>query len=101
MIAGLMVSAVTFKKCTVEKIAFILLNLIDLGLTVYAVSHGANELNPLMRAMFGSPYQLLLVKVILPVFFAWLVPGKLLIPAIAVLACVVGWNFRELLMVLR
>ncbi|MBN1188924.1 MAG: hypothetical protein JXA46_04155 [Dehalococcoidales bacterium] len=101
MIAGLMDSAITFRKCTLEKIAFIVLNAIDLGLTVFAVSHGARELNALFNAMLDSPALLLLVKIFLPVVFAWLVPGKLLIPAIAVLFLVVGWNIHELCFILN
>jgi hypothetical protein len=100
MVAGLMASAVTFKKCTLEKIAFILLNVIDLGLTLFAVSQGAHEINPLVNSVLNSPTQLLLMKIVLPVVFAWLVPGKLLIPAIAVLCFVTGWNIRELFFIL-
>lgn len=100
MVAGLMASAVTFKKCTLEKIAFILLNVMDLGLTLFAVSQGAHEINPLVSAMLNSPTQLLLMKIVLPVIFAWLVPGKLLIPAIAVLCFVAGWNIREMFFIL-
>lgn len=96
MIANLMASAVTFKKCTVEKLCFILLNFLDLGLTVFAVSSGLNELNPLMRHMLDAPYQLILVKMGMPILLAWLVPGKLLIPAAGLLAVIVGWDIRQL-----
>jgi hypothetical protein len=97
MLASLMASSITFKKCTVEKLAFIALNLIDLILTLFAVSHGAHELNPLMRNMLNAPFQLYVAKLVLPVFFAWLLPGKLLIPSIALLTFVVGWDIRELM----
>jgi hypothetical protein len=96
VIANLMASAVTFKKCTAEKLCFILLNFLDLGLTVFAVSSGLNELNPLMRHMLDVPYQLVLVKIGMPVLMAWLVPGKLLIPAAGLLAVIVGWDIRQL-----
>ena len=96
MIASLMASAATFKKCTIEKLAFIVLNLIDLGLTLFAISQGANELNPLMRTMAGSPLQLYTAKLVLPLFMAWLLPGRLLLPSIALLTFVVGWDLREL-----
>jgi hypothetical protein len=99
MVTGLMASAITLKKCTTEKVAFIILNVVDLLLTLLAVSLGAHELNPMMHEMLGSPYQLLVVKIIIPVFFAWLIPGKLLIPAIALLTFVVGWNIHELLII--
>jgi hypothetical protein len=97
VIANLMASAVTFKKCTAEKLSFILLNLIDLGLTVFAFSSGLSELNPLMRHMLDAPYQLIFVKMGIPVMLAWLLPGKLLIPAIALLALIIGWDIKELI----
>ena len=99
MVNGLMESAVTLRKCTLEKLAFILLNVMDLGLTLFAHAQGAHEINPLVRGMLDSQYQLLLVKLVIPVVLAWLVPGKLLIPAIVVLALVVGWNVRELVLI--
>lgn len=96
MVANLMASAITFRKCSAEKLAFIFLNLLDLGLTLLAISQGAHELNPLMRSMFNNPYQLCTVKLVLPVFLAWMLPGKLLIPSIAVLTFILGWDIREL-----
>ncbi len=96
MIANLMASAATFRRCTAEKLAFVILNLIDLGLTLLAVSQGAHELNPLMRNLVSSPFQLYVTKLALPLFFAWLVPGKLLWPSIALLTFIVGWDLREL-----
>ena len=96
MVAELMASAITFKKSTLEKLAFVLLNLLDLCLTLFAISQGANELNPLMRGLLGNPIMLYTAKLIIPLFLAWLLPGKLLIPAIGVLTFVVGWNIREL-----
>jgi hypothetical protein len=97
VVANLMASALTFKKCTAEKIIFIGLNVLDLILTVFALSLGARELNPFMHAIINSPYLLLVVKLIIPCLFAWLAPGKLLIPAILLLGLVAGWNVRELL----
>jgi hypothetical protein len=91
-----MTSAATFRRCTAEKLAFVILNLIDLGLTLLAVSQGAHELNPLMRNLVSSPFQLYMTKLALPLFFAWLVPGKLLWPSIALLTFIVGWDLREL-----
>jgi hypothetical protein len=94
---NLLASAVTFKKATPEKLAFIILNLIDLGLTIFASSIGAHELNPLMNKMLAAPYQVYMVKLVIPVLLAWLLPGKILIPSIALLTVVLGWNIRELL----
>jgi hypothetical protein len=93
---NLLASAVTFKKATPEKLAFIILNMIDLALTLFASSLGAHELNPLMGKMMTAPYQMYLAKVVIPLFLAWLLPGKILLPSIALLTVVVGWNIREL-----
>jgi hypothetical protein len=96
VLANLMASAITFKKGTFEKLSFIILNLIDLGLTLFALSQGANELNPLMRSVVNSPLQLYGAKIVLPMFLAWLLPGKLLWPSIILLTFVIGWDIREL-----
>jgi hypothetical protein len=96
VLANLMASAITFKKGTFEKLSFIILNVMDLGLTLFALSQGAVELNPLMRSVVTSPWQLISAKLILPFFLAWLLPGKLLWPSIALLTFVVGWDIREL-----
>jgi len=100
MIAGLFASAGTFRRCVPEKISFVLLNQVDLALTVYASSLGLYELNPLMRSLVTAPAMLLVVKVAIPLLIAWLAPGRLLLPAIAVLLFVVCWNIKELLVFL-
>ncbi len=96
MIADLMASAVTFKKGTAEKLAFLLLNLMDLGLTLFGASLGLFEVNPIMRHLLGVPYQMYIAKMGIPLLLAWLLPGKLLIPAIIFLAFIIGWDIREL-----
>ena len=93
-------SAVTFKKCTTEKVAFILLNLFDLTLTVVAVYLGLSEINPVIRFLFQIPALLLVVKLGIPILLAWLIPGRLLIPAIALLVLAVIWNIKELIVFL-
>jgi len=98
VLANLMASAVTFKKGTFEKLAFIILNLLDLGLTLFALSIGAQELNPLMRIVVNSPVMLYSAKLAMPLLLAWLLPGKLLWPSIALLTFVIGWDTRELLL---
>jgi hypothetical protein len=97
MLAEMMASVFTFKKATAEKMAFISLNVIDLVLTLFAVSIGAIEINPIMRDLLSSPFALYSTKLIIPFLFAWLLPGRLLIPAIAILVFVVGWDVRELI----
>ncbi len=83
-----------------EKVSFVLLNQADLLLTVLAASFGLSELNPFMRHMVAMPVMLLLAKCALPLLIAWLVPGKLLLPAIILLSFVVGWNLKEWLLFL-
>jgi hypothetical protein len=96
MIAKLRAATLTFRVDTREKLAFIVLNWIDLALTLFAISIGANELNPLMRNMFNSPVYLYSAKLIIPIFLAFVIPGKVLLPSIGLLILVVGWNIKEL-----
>ena len=97
MATGWRESSATFKKCTVEKASFILLNQLDLTLTVVAVSLGFTEMNPVMKYLLQAPALLLIVKLAIPIAIAWLIPGRILIPSIALLARVVIWNIKELL----
>ena len=90
-------SSTTFKKCTAEKTSFIFLNQFDLVLTVVAVYLGFSELNPVVRFLFQIPVLLLIVKLAIPILIAWLIPGRLLWPSIGLLAIVVIWNIKELI----
>lgn len=90
-------SAATFKQCFWHKSSFVLLNQFDLLLTLFAVSLGFSELNPFMRIALNSPIQAALLKIAIPVLIAWLIPGKLLLPAVILLAFVVGWDVKELI----
>jgi hypothetical protein len=89
-------SAVTFRKCTGQKVSFILLSLLDLVLTVLAMYLGLWEMNPLVRFLVQVPVLLILIKLVIPVAVAWIMPGRLLWPSIAALGLVVIWNIREL-----
>ena len=100
MRANLWASAATFRQCAAEKISFVLLNQLDLTLTVLAVSLGLSELNPLMRHLVAVPLLLLTIKCAVPLLIAWLIPGKFLLPAIILLSLVVSWNAKELLLFL-
>lgn len=80
------------------KVLYLLLQSIDLVLTVLAAQLGYPELNPLMKAALTSTSSLLILKVFIPLLICWVVPGKLLIPGIALLAVIVGWNIKELLL---
>ena len=97
---SLWASAATFKRGRVEKFSFILLLQLDLVLTVLAISLGLFELNPLMRYFLAVPALLLVVKCIIPVLIAWLIPGRLLLPAIALISTVIVWNVKELMLFL-
>lgn len=96
MLANWTDSAITFKKCTASKIAFILLNLCDLSLTTLAISLGLTELNPFVRFLVEVPALLITVKLVIPVLIAWIMPGKLLWPSIALMTIIVLWNIKEL-----
>jgi hypothetical protein len=90
-------SSATFKKCTAEKASFILLSQFDLAFTVIAVSLGFTEINPIMNYLIHMPVLLLVLKLAIPVLIAWFIPGKLLLPSIALLAVVAIWNIKEML----
>ena len=80
--------------------SYVFLHQVDLILTILAVSNGFSELNPLMRSLLTMPLQLLVAKLVIPLFIAWLIPSRLLLPAILLLSIVVGWNIKELLLLL-
>ncbi len=96
MTTGLFESSATFKKCTVEKVAFISLGLLDLLLTILAMNLGLSEINPLIKLLIKIPALILVVKLFIPILIAWLIPGKLLWPSIALLGMVAIWNIKEL-----
>jgi len=93
-------SSATFKRCTLEKVSFILLSLFDLTLTILAINLGLSEINPLVRYLIQIPLLLLIIKLAIPVLIAWIMPGKLLLPSIALLALIVVWNIKELVIFL-
>jgi hypothetical protein len=93
-------SALTLRRGVGAKVSFVLLNQLDFVLTTFALSFGFYELNPLMRSWAASPLQLIVIKLAIPIAIAWLVPGKLLLPAIFLLILVVGWDVKELLVAL-
>jgi hypothetical protein len=70
--------------------------LLDLILTLVAMYVGVWEMNPLVRFLVHMPLLLILLKLVIPVAAAWIMPGRLLLPCIAVLGAVVVWNIEEL-----
>jgi hypothetical protein len=99
-LSGLFDSSATFRKYTAVKLSFIGVGLLDLLLTVMAMNLDSVEHNPYIRFLVQIPVLLLAVKFFIPVFIAWLIPGKLLIPSLALLVLVVGWNIKELAILL-
>lgn len=93
-------SVVEFKKGLSIKVAYVLLHQADFLLTKFAMSAGFEELNPMMRGLLDTPVQLLVFKLIIPFIIAWLVPAKLLLPALMLLLVVIGLNLRELSLLL-
>ena len=98
MTANLWDSSATFRRCTAEKASFVFLSQFDLILTVLALYLGFSELNPFIRYLVNIPALLLVVKIAIPLLIAWLIPGKLLLPSIALLALAAIWNIKELLL---
>ncbi len=96
MTTGWLDSAATFKKSTGVKVSFILLALLDLILTILAMYLGLWEMNPLVRFLVHVPLLLILIKLVIPVAAAWIMPGRLLWPCIAALGVVVVWNIWQL-----
>lgn len=82
------------------KITFVLLHQIDLALTMLAVSLGLSELNPVMTNLLDQPLLLILTKLAFPLLIVRFVPYKLLIPATLFLFLALGWNARQLILLL-
>ncbi len=93
-------SLAEFKKGLSLRVAYMVLQLADLLMTYYAVNAGYEELNPIMRGFLDSPVQLVMLKLVVPLAIAWLVPARLLLPALALLLAVIGFNITELFLLL-
>jgi len=81
-------------------LSFVLLNQFDLTVTVLAVSLGFTELNPFVRYLIEAPVLFLVIKQVVPVCIAWFMPGKLLLPSIALLGIIAVWNIKEFIVFL-
>ena len=93
-------SSATFQRSTAPKVWFILLSEMDLVLTSVAAYLGLWEINPFVRFLIEVPVLMLVMKLAIPILIAWLMPGRLLIPSIVLLALVVIWNISELVIFL-
>lgn len=85
-------SAGTFRRAVAPKAIYIILNQLDLAMTLAAVHSGLKEMNPMFRSVLHEPLLLSLMKVLMPVLIAWLAPGKMLLPAIIFVALVCAWD---------
>jgi hypothetical protein len=91
---------VELRKGLSLRVTYMALQLVDCLMTVLAVNAGYQELNPVMRGMLSSPLELLAFKIVIPLAIAWLVPAKLLIPALVLMLAVIGLNVKELIFLL-
>lgn len=89
-----------FKKGWSLRVAYVMLQLADFLMTQFAVQAGFEELNPLMRGLLDNPLQLAMFKLIIPLAIALLVPARLLLPAMILLLLIIGFNVKELLLLL-
>ncbi len=89
-------SVATLERGLPSKIGFVALVYIDLVLTLFAIQHGFSEINPFMVQMLSRVELLVLAKVVAPLFIAWFVPAKFLLPSIGFMVIVLGWNIATL-----
>jgi hypothetical protein len=94
-------SAAEFKKGLSLRVTYVVLQTADLLMTWFAVSAGYEELNPIIRGFLDTPMQLIIFKLIVPLAIAWLIPARLLLPALALLLVIIGFNITELLLLLH
>ena len=90
-VSDLRLTAATFAHGTSLKLAFVALGGADLLLRLNALRAGYVELNPVFEAARGRLAGLFVLKLAGPVAIAWLVPS------IALLSGVLGWNVGALL----
>ena len=95
--SDLHLTTATFARGTSLKLSFVALGVADLLLTLYALGAGYVELNPVFQSVQERPGGLFLLKVAVPAAIAWLALAKLLLPSIAFLCVVLGWNAGTLL----
>jgi hypothetical protein len=89
-----------WKKGLSIKAAYVLLHQADILLTSFAISAGFHEINPVIKASLETPVLILFLKLFIPIIIAWLVPARLLIPAIVLLLIIVGLNLAQLTVLL-
>ena len=97
LISGLLATAATFTRGTAIKMSFVALAMIDFFLTLIALNLGFVELNPFVARLINTPGYLVMFKVMIPIFLAWLIPSRFLIPSLALLSFIMAWNLKEIL----
>ena len=78
---------------------FLLLNLADALITMWALKHGYHELNPVMKAVMAHGlWAFFVAKMGLASWIAWKVPRRSMVLPFGNLLvfCVVCWNFYVL-----
>jgi hypothetical protein len=85
-----------YRKWLSLRLAYVVLQAADLLMTWFAVQAGYEELNPIVRGFLATPLQLVMFKFVVPLAIAWLVPARLLLPALVLLMAVIGFNITEL-----
>ena len=98
LVRDMVFSAATFRRCLPQKAAFVSVNITDLALTLMAVNLGLRELNPIIGNLLQSVPWLVMLKAVIPIVIAWLVPGKWLLPATGLSFTVIIWNLKELVL---
>ena len=93
-------SVAEWKKGLSIKVAYVLLHQADILLTNFAIFAGFKEFNPVIRGLLDAPVQLFVFKLIIPLIIAWLVPAKLLLPALVLLLVVIVLNLTQLSLLL-
>ena len=82
------------------KVLYVFLQTMDLGMTLIAAYLGYTELNPFVNSVLSSPLHMILIKILIPLGIVLLVPGKFLIPAVGLQLAIIGWNLKELFLLM-
>ena len=96
MVKSMSRSGATFSIDSEYKLLFLALVYVDAVLSFIAIQTGFIEQNPIMVQVLASIPLLVLIKGIAPALMAWLVPGKFLMPSIALMGAVLAWNLKEI-----
>jgi hypothetical protein len=82
------------------KSLYVLLQGVDLAMTLMAAYLGYAELNPFIHSLLASPLHLVLIKLVIPLAIVLVLPGKYLVPAVGLQSLIIGWNIKELILLM-